>query len=140
LTPAHHLDQLVPVPTHLQHFAGHIHAHLGDHPQDVALGFWGGRPDNEVRPAQSVKVRSVIGGKKDAIEQFAELLGRRRRIDVKDRIQGLGSGHVMGFGAHATDTAGQIGHLLGRPAHAELLEPAQFRDLQIGVGHVSLAR
>ena len=85
-------------------------------------------PDDEVRPAQGVEVRGVVGGVEDAVEQLAELLGRRRRIDVEQGVQGLGGRHVMGLRADAADAGGEVGHVLGRPAHAELLEPPQLRE------------
>ena len=94
--------------------------------------------DDEVRAAQGVKVRGVVRGVEDAVEQLAELLGRRRRIDVEQGVQGLGGRHVMGLGADAADAGGQVRHVFGRPAHAELLETAQLRNLQVGVGHVAL--
>ena len=96
--------------------------------------------DDEVRPAQGVEVRRVVGGVEDAVEQLAELLGRRRRIDVEHGVQGLGGRHVVGLGADAADAGRQVRHVLGRPAHAELLEAAQLGDLQVGVGHVALRR
>ena len=94
--------------------------------------------DDEVRAAQGVEVRRVVGGVEDAVEQLAELLGRRRRIDVEHGVQGLGGRHVVGLGADAADAGRQVRHVLGRPAHAELLEAAQLGDLQVGVGHVAL--
>ncbi len=80
---ADHLDQGVAVVPHLEHLAGHVHADLGHHAQDVPLGRRGVGTDDEVRPAQGVEVRRVVGGVEDAVEQLAELLGRRRRIDVE---------------------------------------------------------
>ena len=100
---AHHLDQLVPVAAHLEHLAGHVHADLGDHAQDVPLGGRGGGADDEVRPAQGIEVRGMVGGVEDAVEQLAELLGRRRRIDVEQVVQGLGGRQVVRFGADAAD-------------------------------------
>ena len=123
---------------HLEHFAGHVHADFLHHAEDVPLGRRGVGTDDEVGPAQGVEVRRVVGGVEDAVEQLAELLGRRRRIDVEQRVQGLGGRQVMGLGADAADAGRQVRHVLGRPAHAELLEAAQLRDLQIGVGHVAL--
>ncbi len=95
-------------------------------------------PDDEVGAAQGVEVGRVIGGEEDAVEQLAQLLGGRRRIDVEHVVQRLGGGHVVRFGADAADAGGQVRHLLGRPALAELLEAAQFGDLQVAVGHISL--
>ena len=94
--------------------------------------------DDEIGPAQGVEVRRVVGGVEDAVEQLAELLGRRRRIDVEQGVQRLGGRQVMGLGADAADPRRQVRHVLGRPAHAELLEAAQLGNLQIGVGHIAL--
>ena len=137
---AHHLDQGVAVVPHLQDVLGHVHADLGHHAQDVSLGRRGGRADDEIGPAQGVEVRRVVGGVEDAVEQLAELLGRRRRIDVEHRVEGLGGGQVMRLGADAADAGRQVRHVLGRPADAKLLEAAQLGNLQIGVGHVAWHR
>jgi len=40
--------------------------------------------------------------------------------------------------ADPADTAGELGHVFGLPALAELLEPAQLRDLQVGVLDLAL--
>ena len=135
---AHHLDQGVAVVPHFQDVLGHVHADLGHDAQDVPLGRRGRGADDEVGPAQGVKMRRVVGGEEDAIKKLAELLGRRRRIDVEQGVQGLGGRQVMGLGADAADPRRQVRHVLGRPAHAKLLETPQLRDLQIGVGHVAL--
>ena len=135
---AHHLDQGVAVVPHLEHVLGHVHADLGHDAQDVALGRRGGRPDDEIGTAQGVEVRRMVGGVENAVEQLAELLGRRRRIDVEHGVEGLGGRQVVGLGADAADPRRQVRHVLGRPAHAELLEAAKLRNLQIGVGHVAL--
>ena len=129
---AHELDQGVAVAAHLEHLAGDVHADLLDHAEDVALGGRGGGADDEIRPAQGVKMRGVVGRVEDAVEQLAEFFGRRRRIDVEHGVQGLGGRHVVGLGADAADAGGQVGHVLGRPPHAELLEAAQLGNLQIG--------
>ena len=123
---------------HLQDVLGHVHADFRYDTQNVPLGRRGRGTDDEVRPAQGVKVSRMIGGVENAVEQLAELLGRRRRIDVEQRVQGLRGRQVMGLGTDAADPSGQVRHVLGRPAHAELLETPQLRDLQVGIGHVAL--
>ena len=135
---AHHLDQGMPVVPHLEHLLGHVHADLGHDAQDVALGRRGGRADDEIGPAQGVEVGGVVGGVENAVEQLAELLARRRRIDVEHRVERLGGRQVVGLGTDAADAGRQVRHVLGRPAHAELLEAAKLRNLQIGVRHVPL--
>ncbi len=94
--------------------------------------------DDEVGAAQGVEVGRMVGGEEDAVEQLAQLLGRRRRIDVKHVVQRLGGGHVVGLGADAADAVGQVRHVFGGPAYAEFLEAPQLGDLQVGVGHISL--
>ncbi len=44
----------------------------------------------------------------------------------------------MGLWANAADPVGDVGHVFGHPTDAELLEAAQFRDLQVGVCHLAL--
>ncbi len=55
-----------------------------------------------------------------------------------ERVQGFGGGHVMGFGTDAADAVGDARHLFRGPPHAELLEAAQFGDLEVGVGDIAL--
>ena len=57
---------------------------------------------------------------------------------MEQGVQGLGGRHVMRLGADAADAGGEVGHVLGGAAHAELLEAAQLRNLQVGVGHLAL--
>ncbi len=78
----------------------------------------------------------MVGGVEGVVEQSAQLLGRAGRIDVVDRVAGLGAGHVVRLGADAADPGGDPGEFLHRPAHAKLLEAPQLGDAQIGVGHV----
>ena len=94
--------------------------------------------ENKVRAAQGVEVGRVVGGVEDAIEQLAELLGRGRRIDVKDAVQGLRGRQVVRLGADAADAGGQVRHVFRLPADAELLESAEFGNLHVGVGHVAV--
>ena len=135
---AHHLDQVVPVAAHLEDLAGDFHAHLVDHAQDVPLGFRGRGADHKVRAAQGVEVGCMVRGKEDVVEQLAQLLGRRRRIDVEHAVQSLRGRHVMRLGANAADPGREVGHILDDAALAELLKSAQLGDLQVAVGHISL--
>ena len=64
---ADHLDQGVPVVSHFQHFAGDVHADLRTTPRMLRCGGRGVGTDDEVRPAQGVEMRGVIGGVEDAI-------------------------------------------------------------------------
>jgi len=56
---------------------------------------------------------------------------------VIDRVDGLGSRHVVGLRADAADAVGQQGHFLHRATDAETFEPAQFRDLKVGIGYIA---
>ena len=135
---ADRLDQMVAVATHLEDLAGDVHADLLDHAQDVPLGRRGVGADDEIGSAQRVKVGRVVRGVEDAVEKLAELLGRRRRIDVEHAVQGLGGRHVMGLRANAADPRRQVRHLFRRPADAEFFEAAKLGNLQVGVGHFPL--
>ena len=128
----------VAVVPHLEHFAGHVHADLLDHAEDVPLGGGGVGTEHEVGPAQGVEVRRVVGGVEDAVEQFPQLLGRGRRIDVEHAVQGLRGGQVVRLGADAADAGREVRHVFRLAADAELLEAAELRDLHVGVGHVAL--
>ena len=83
---AHHLKQFVPVAPHFQHLAGHVHAHFGHHSQDVSFRWWCVGANNEIGATQSIKVRGVVRGVEDAIEQLTQFLGGRRRIDVEQVV------------------------------------------------------
>ena len=107
-------------------------------PDDVALLRRRLRADDEVRAAQDVDVQRVVLQHEGVIDQFADLAGGGRRLDLVEVVERLGRGHVMRRGAHAADAAGDLRHLLGRSAVAEDLEAAQLRDLQIRVLHVAL--
>ena len=110
-----------------------LEADLVDDAEDVALGDGRVGPDDEVRAAQGVEVGRVVGDVEGAVEQLAEQPRRPRRVDVIDGVGGLGRGHVVRLRADAADPAREDGHLLDRPADAELLEAAQLRDLEVGV-------
>ena len=62
----------------------------------------------------------------------------RRRLDLVEVVQRLGGRHVVRRGADPADAAGDLRHVLGRPADAEHLEAAQLGDLQVGALHVAL--
>jgi hypothetical protein len=132
---AHHLQQFVSYAAHLEDLAGDLKSHFGHDSEEIPFGNRSGGADDEVRGGQGVEVRRVIGREEDAVEQLAEFLGRRRRIDVEQCIQGLTGRHVVGLGTHPADPIGQVGHVFGGTAEAEPFEAAEFRDLQIGVGH-----
>ena len=134
----HHLEQVVAVAAHLQHLAGDVQADFLDNAQDIPFRRRSGGADDEIRSGEGVEVGGVIGSEKDAIEQLTEFLSQRRRVDVKQGVERLGGGYVVRLGAHPADAIRQIGHILCRTPHAELLEPAQFGDLEVDVGNVTL--
>ena len=136
--PANHLDQGVAVAAHFEHLGGDVHPHFLHHTEDVPLGGRGRGPDDEVRPAQSIEMGRVVGRVEDAVEQLSQLLGGRRRLDVEERVEGLGCRHVMSLGAHSADPRRKVRHILRGPPHAKPLEAAELRDLQVGVGDVPL--
>jgi hypothetical protein len=55
-----------------------------------------------------------------------------------DSIHSLRSSHMMGFRAYTTDTVGENGYFLHLSANTEALETAQFRDLEVGIGEITL--
>jgi hypothetical protein len=58
------------------------------------------------------------------------------RIRREKLVQGLDGSHVMRLRTDAADAAGDRGHVFGLAAAAELLEAAQFRHLEVGVGDI----
>jgi hypothetical protein len=137
LAAADDLHRGVAVLARLDHLAADLQADLADDAQDVALGHRGVRPHDEVRAAQDEEVGGVVGEEEGGVEQLAQLAPGGRRRQAVDRVGGLGGGHVMGLRADAADAVGQHRHFLHRAAHAEALEAAQFRHLQVGVGDVA---
>ena len=137
LAAAQHADDVHGLAARLDDLGADLHADLVDHAQDVALGHRGVRPHDEIRPAQDVEVDGVVGHVEGRVEQLAQLLGRGRRIDVEDRVAGLGRGHVVRLRADAADARGDVRHLLHAAALGELLEPAQLGDHHVRVGHVA---
>ena len=144
--PGHRMDRLAPQKgddlvvalAAGDHLAGHIQPDLAGHPQNVALRGGRIRPDDEVRSAQSIKVGGVIGDEKGHVEQLAQFFGHGGGLGAEDTVQRLCGGQVVGLRADPADPVGDDRHLLGHPAHAELLKAAQLRDLEAGVLHRSL--
>ena len=136
--PAQHLDHVVVAHAAVDHLLADVHADFVDHAQDVALGRRRIRPHHEVRPAQGVEMRGVVGDVEGHVEHLAQFLDRRGRFDVIEHVQRLGRRHVVRFRADAADAVGDARHFFGGAAHAELLEAAQFRNLEIGVGDIAL--
>jgi len=137
LASAQHADDVHRLPAARDDPATDLHANLVDHAQDVALGDRRIRPHDEVRRAQDVEVDGVIRDVERGVEQLAQLLSRRRRIYVPERIARLGRGQVVRLGAHAADARGDVYHLLRAAPFRELLEPAQLRDDQVRVGDIA---
>ena len=138
LAPADDLDDRVAVLARLDHLAADLQPHLVDHAQDIALCDGRIRSHHKIRSGEGIEMGGVVGEVEAGIEQLAQLLGRRGRVDMVDRIGCLGRRHMVRFGAHAADAVGQQRHLLHRAADAEALEAAQLGDLEIGVGHFAL--
>jgi hypothetical protein len=53
-------------------------------------------------------------------------------------ICGLARGHVMSARSDTAYTGYYTGHLLNRPALAELLEAAKLGDLEVGIGNITV--
>jgi hypothetical protein len=80
----------------------------------------------------------VIADVEGHVQQFADLLRRRRRLHRENAIQGLQRRQLMGLGAHPADAAGDRRHFFGPPPHAELLEASQLRNLEVRVRDITL--
>lgn len=135
--PTDHLDDVVVALAAGDDLLADFDADFVDDAEDVALPGRGVWPNYKVRAAQGVEVNGVVGDVEGAVEHLAQLLDRRRRLYAVEHVQRLGSGHVVRLGADAADAVGDARHLFGRAADAELLEAAQFGDLEVGIGHVA---
>ena len=131
------LDHPVARATRLDDPPADLQPDLPHHAQDAPLGDRGIRSDDEVGAPERVEVRGVVGEVEPAVEQLAEQARRPGRRDVVDGVRRLGRRHVVRLRAHAADAVGEDRHLLHRPAHAEPLEAAQLRDLEVRVGDVA---
>ena len=127
------LDDAVAGLAGVDDLAADLGADLLDHAEDVALGLGGIRPHDQVRSAEHVEVRGVVGHVEGVVEQLAQHAPGARRRHVVDGVGGLGRGHVVCLRADAADAVGQRRHVLHRSAHAEGLEAAQLGDLEVGV-------
>ena len=106
---------------------------LLDHAEDVALGLGCVRPHDEVRSAEHVEVRGVVGDVEGVVEQLPQHAAGPRHGDTVDRVGSLGGGHVVRLRADAADAVGEGRHVLHGTADAERLEASQLRDLEVGV-------
>ena len=131
-------DEFAQAAAHGNDFLAHFDPDLLDHAHHVALLRRRLRSDNEVRAAQDVDVQGMVLHDEGVIDQFANLPGGGRRLNLVKVIQRLGGGHVVRGGANPADATGDLGHLLGGPAQAEDLETAQLGDLQVGPLHIAL--
>jgi len=123
---------------HRQDAPAERRAHLGDDPQHVAHGSRGLGADDEVRPAHVPVVEEVVLEDEEGVVGGPERPGGGRRRGAVHGVERLHRGQVVGGRADAADVGGELGHLLGDPAHAEALEAAQLRHLQEGVLGVPL--
>ena len=119
------------------HLAADLEAHLPDDAHDVPGARGRRRPDDEIRPAEEVEVQRVILEHEEVVEEFADLVAGRRRVDVVEVVEGAGRGHVVRRGTDAADALRDLRHFLGGAPDAEPLEAAQFGDLQVRVGHLA---
>jgi len=104
--------------------AAKLHADLMDQAQDVALGGWCVRPQDEVGRGKDIEVDSMVGIVERGVEQLAQFLARRGQFDVVDRVAGLGRGHMMRLRADAADARRDARHFFHGPAFGELFKPA----------------
>jgi hypothetical protein len=107
-------------------------------PRMFRFSFGASGSDHEVRPAQEIEVQDVVVDDVAVVDQLTELARGLGRLDAEGLIERLDRGEVVCDRAYSTDSAGKLRHVLGFPANAELLEPAQFRHLQIGVLDLAL--
>ena len=109
----------------------------GDQAEDVALRRRGVPAEQEVRRAQVEEAQRMALDDLAEVHQPAQLVGGGRDVDGHDGVAGLGRGEQVADGADAADARGDAGHFAVGPAFAELLESAEFHDVEDGVGHVA---
>jgi hypothetical protein len=105
--------------------------------QDVALGRTGVRPEDKVRRRQRVEVRDMAVDKSGRVIEFPQFFRRRGRVDLVYGIYGLTRGQMMDSRSNAADARHHARDFFHGHALDELLEPAEFGDLKVGVGHAA---
>ncbi len=122
---------------HLDDLLAGLQAHLADDTEDVALGRVRRRPHDEVRRGQVVEVQEVVVEHVRVIYHPPESLAVGRQLNFVNRVRCLRACEVVDERSNAADARRDPGDLLHRPAHAELLEAAQLRDLEVRLGYVA---
>ena len=134
----HRTDQLAELLADADHFLADLEPDGGDDAEDVPLRLWRVRPDDEVRSAEEEEMQRVVLDHEGAVDELADLLGGRRRLDLVEVIEGLRRGHVVGHRTDPADTGSDLRHILGSSALGELFEAAQLRDLEVGALDVAV--
>ena len=121
---------------YFHHFSGNVGRCL-QHADDVADGIVSIRTEQEIGSRQEIEVQNVLFHVGDAVAQLAQLLSSRGRLDSKDRVASLGRGQVMRPRTHTANARRDAWEVFDRAPEAELLEPAQFNDVDPGGVHIA---
>ena len=132
------VDDLPGQPTGLDDLPADFQADFADDTEDVAFCCRGGGADDKVGAAQEEEMQGVILELKGVVDQLPDHPAGGRRRHVLKPHHSLGRGHVMGRGADSADSWCDAGHLFDRPADGELLETAEFGNLENGAVDVAV--
>ena len=130
--PASQRHQLSQAPPHGNHFLARLNPNFRDDSQHIPLSSRGVRPHHKIGAAQEIEMKRVVLSNKGAVDQLANLLGRRWRFDLINVVESFGRCHVVSGRTYAADTRSNLRHLFDRTSLHELLKPAQFGHLEEG--------
>src|SRR5271157_4458058 len=81
----------------------HIQTDFANDTQNISFRRIGIGADDEVRTAQGIEMGSMVRNEKRHIEEFAQLLGGRRRVHPKQLVEGFGRSHMVRFRTDAAN-------------------------------------
>src|ERR1035438_2050123 len=109
-----------------------------DYAEDVAPGGVAIHAEQQIRRRQIEEAEGVRLHDLRQVQNGPQAHGDFRNAHGENGVAGLGRGDQVADGANAADARHERGHLIERPALAELFEPAELRHVEIGLFHAAL--
>jgi hypothetical protein len=135
---ADHFNNGMTIFAHLDDLTANLKPNFMDDTQDIPFSYRCSRTHDEIGACQGIEVGGMVGAVESHIKQLTQHLGGAWWIDMVNSIYGFCTCHVMSLRADTTDTVGEDWYFLYLSANAEALETAQFGDLEVGIGEISL--
>ena len=134
---AQQFDDLLPDAAQAHAIFGQL-GMLGDDTEDIALARIGIHPHQKVGAGKVKEREGVALHELGVVEHAAQLYAGFGHAHGQQFIAGLGGGEQMRNRADAADARGDGGHLVERPAFAELFKAADLGDVEARVSDVAL--